>query len=236
VSKRIKVKPLGFVVISLTLIFLVLIIISVFSPRDVNNGFRYYVNNKLGSGCISYDQAIYSRKLKDILTDYIEESSVSGISKCSSKRELLKKARDGELCRIRNGRGFEVEDLSYSYPFLTKKGKALLKEIGKKFREKVSGTRLRGSDFKITSMTRTTEILVRLRKLNSNASVNSPHFYGNTFDISYVRFSSPKWFITDCDKYFLKETLAQIIWQLREEKRCWATYEIKQGCFHVVAR
>jgi hypothetical protein len=236
VSKRIKVKPLGFVVIALTLVFLVITIISIYSPRDINKGFRYYINNKIGSGCISYSQPIFSRKLKDMLPDYIGESSASGISRCSNKRELLRKMLMGELFRIRDGRGYEVEDLSFSYPYLTKEGKTLLKEIGKRFRKKVSATRLRGSDFKITSMTRTTEILIRLRKFNSNASVNSPHFYGNTFDISYVRFSSPKWFITDCDKYFLKESLAQVIWQLREEKKCWATYEIKQGCFHVVAR
>jgi hypothetical protein len=236
VSKRIKVKPLGFVVISLALIFIVLTIVSVYSPRDVNKGFRYYINNKIGSGCISYNQGTYSRKLKDMLPDYIGETSVSGISRCSNKRELLRKVHGGELFRIRDGRGYEVEDLSYSYPYLTKEGKALLREIGKRFRKKISSTRLRGSDFKITSMIRTTEILIRLRKFNSNASVNSPHFYGNTFDISYVRFSSPKWFITDCDKYFLKEVLAQVIWQLRDEKKCWATYEIKQGCFHVVAR
>jgi hypothetical protein len=236
VSKRIKIKPLGFVVISLALIFIVLTIISVYSPRDVNRGFRYFINNKIGSGCISYNQGTYSRKLKDMLPDYIGETSASGISRCSNKMELLRKVRGGELFRIRDGRGYEVEGLSYSYPYLTKEGKALLREIGKRFRKKVSSTRLRGSDFKITSMTRTTEILTRLRKFNSNASVNSPHFYGNTFDISYVRFSSPKWFITDCDKYFLKEALAQIIWQLRDEKKCWATYEIKQGCFHVVAR
>jgi hypothetical protein len=236
VSKRIKVKPLGYVVISTALIFLVFTMISIYSPRDVNKGFRYYINKKIGSGCISYRQSIYSRKLKDMLPDYIEESSVSGISRSSNKRELLRKAGKGELFKIRNGRGYEVEDLSYSYPFLTKNGKALLREIGKRFRKKVSGTRLSGSDFKITSMTRTTEILIKLRKSNSNASVNSPHFYGNAFDISYVRFSSPKWFITDCDKYFLKEALAEVIWQLRDEQRCWATYEIKQGCFHVVAR
>jgi hypothetical protein len=236
VSKRIKVKPLGYVVISLAMIFLFLTIVSIYSPRDVNKGFRYFVNNKIGSGCISYNQAIYSRRLKDMLPDYIAESSVSGISKCSNKRELLNKVREGELYRVRNGRGYEVEDLSFSYPFLTKRGKDLLKEVGKRFRKQLAGTRLRGSDFRLTSMTRTTEILLKLRKLNSNASVNSPHFYGNTFDISYVRFSSPKWFVTDCDKYFLKESLAQVIWQLRQENKCWATYEIKQGCFHVVAR
>jgi hypothetical protein len=236
VSKRIKVKPLGFLVISLVLIFLVFTMISIYSPRDVNKGFRYFINKTIGSECTSYRQPVFSRKLKDMLPDYIGESSVSGISRCSNKRELLRKAGQGELFKIRNGRGFEVEDLSYSYPYLTKDGKALLKEIGKRFRKRVSVTKLRGSDFNITSMTRTSEVLIKLRKSNSNASVNSPHFYGNTFDISYVRFTSPKWFITDCDKYFLKEALAQVIWKLRDEKRCWATYEIKQGCFHVVAR
>ncbi len=171
-----------------------------------------------------------------MLPDYIGKSSVSGISRCSDKRELLKKAKRNEVFKVRDGRGYVIEDLSYSYPYLTKEGKALVKEIGKRFRKKISGTRLRGSDFKITSMTRTTEIIKKLRSSNSNASENSPHYHGNAFDISYVRFSARKWFVTDCDKYFLKEALAEVIWRLHEAKICWATYEINQGCFHVVAR
>jgi hypothetical protein len=236
VSKRIKVKPLGYVVISLVGIFIVFFVISGISPKDKNKGFRYYINKTIGKGCISYRQAIYSRKLRDMLPDYISRSSASGIDKCSDKRELLKKAARREVFRIRNGRGYVIEDLSYSYPYMTKEGKAILREIGKRFRKKISGTGLRGSDFKITSMTRTTGILRKLRKSNSNASENSPHFYGNAFDISYARFSAKKWFVTECDKYYLKEALAEVIWQLREEKKCWATYEINQGCFHVVAR
>jgi hypothetical protein len=236
VPKRIKVKPLGIVVLSVIGILLAFIIISTSSPKDRNEGFRYFINKTIGSGCISYKQNIYSRKLKDMLPDYIGKSSISGISKCKDKRELLRKAAHKEVFHIGKGRGYVIEDLSYSYPYLTKEGKALLKEIGKRFREKISGTRLRGSDFKITSMTRTEEILKKLRKSNSNASENTPHYYGNAFDISYVRFSAKKWFVTDCDKYYLKEALAEVIWKLKQEKRCWATYEIKQGCFHVVAR
>lgn len=235
-SKRIKVKPLGFLVLSVIAIFIVFSIILIYSPHDKNEGFRYFINRTIGSGCISYKQAIFSRKLRDILPDYIGESRVTGIRKCNTKRELIRKAAQNEVFRIRDSRGFVVEDLSYSYPYLTKEGKTLLREIGKRFRKKISGTRLRGSDFRITSMTRTAEEFKKLKKSNSNASENTPHFYGNAFDISYVKFSARKWFVTDCDKYFLKEALAQVIWQLREEKRCWATYEIKQGCFHVVAR
>lgn len=235
-SKRIKVKPLGIAVLSLIGIILVFTVICTSSPKDKNEGFRYFINKTIGSGCISYRQSVYSRKLKDMLPDYLGESSISGINKCSTKRELLKKASQNEVFKIRNGRGYIIEDLSYSYPYLTKEGKALVMEIGKRFRKKISKTGLRGSDFKITSMTRTTQILKKLKISNSNTSENSPHYSGNAFDISYVRFDADKWFVTDCDKYFLKEALAEVIWQLREEKKCWATYEINQGCFHVVAR
>jgi hypothetical protein len=236
VSKRLKIKPLGYVVISLTLIIFAVIVTAAYSPRDENHGFRYFINRTIGSVCISYNQHVYSRRLRDLLPDYIGESTASGITTCANKRDLIRKVSSGELKRVWNGRGYEVEDLFYSYPYLTNDGKALLKEMGRRFRKKMSGTQLRGSDFRLTSMTRTTEVLLKLRKTNSNASVNSPHFHGNAFDISYVRFTSPKWFLTECDKYYLKEALAQVIWQLREENKCWATYEIKQGCFHVVAR
>jgi len=206
------------------------------SPQDQNRGLRYCVNNLAGKKCISYKQDIFSRRLKDRIPDYIGISSVKGIEKCGSRKEIKKKAATNQLFRINGGRGYVVEELSYSYPYLTREGRELLSEIGKRFRKKISGTGLRGSDFKITSITRTTEILKKLRVSNSNASENSPHFHGNAFDISYVRFSARKWFVTDCDKYFLKEALAEVIWKLREEKKCWATYEINQGCFHVVAR
>ncbi len=235
-SKRIRVKPLGIAVLSVIGILLILTIISTSSPKDRNEGFRYFINKTIGSGCISYKQSVYSRKLRDMLPDYIGKSSISGIEKCRNKRELLKKTGQNKVYKIKNRRGYVVEDLSYSYPYLTKEGKALIGEIGKRFRKEISGTRLRGSDFKITSITRTTDILKKLKASNSNASENSPHFYGNAFDISYVRFSARKWFMTDCDKYYLKEALAEVIWQLREERKCWATYEINQGCFHVVAR
>ena len=140
------------------------------------------------------------------------------------------------MVKINNGNGFIIEKMSHSYPYLTNNGHDLLDEIGKRFQEKISSTRLKGSKFKITSMTRTTDKLKNLREINSNTSANSPHLYGNAFDISYLRFSARKHFLTYCDKNFLKETLAEVIWQIREEKKCWATYEIRQNCFHVVSR
>lgn len=235
-SKRIRVKPLGWIVISSVFLIIAFIVAVCASPRDRNEGLRWHVHRVTGRDCIPYRQAIYSRKLKDMLPDYIARSSAAGIEKCSTRKELMKKFYRGEVVRIRNSRGYSIEDLSYSYPYLTREGKAVIREMGRRFRKKISGTRLRGSDFRVTSMTRTSEIIRRLRKSNTNASENSPHFHGNAFDISYVRFTAKKWFVTDCDKYYLKEALAEVIWQMREEKKCWATYEINQGCFHIVAR
>jgi len=236
VSRRIRIKPLGYLFLIVTGLLTAFLVVSGFSPKDRNEGFRWYINKTIGRGCISYKQPIFSRKLKDMLPDYIAISSAAGIEKCRDRKELMKKAADREVFRIRNGRGYRIEDLSYSYPFLTKEGRKLVRDIGKRFRKKISGTPLGGSDFMITSMTRTEEIVKDLRKSNSNASENSPHYHGNAFDISYVRFTAKKWFVTDCDRSYLKEALAEVIWQLRDEKKCWATYEINQGCFHVVAR
>ena len=88
----------------------------------------------------------------------------------------------------------------------------------------------------MTSMTRKTENVKTLRRNNRNSSENSPHLYGNAFDISYKRFNVHKWKLTNCDMKYLKDALGEVIWQLREERECFATYERMQNCYHIVAR
>ena len=60
--------------------------------------------------------------------------------------------------------------------------------------------------------------------------------YGGCFDITYARFENDKKKLTANDIYRLKETLAQVIYELKEKKKCWAITEKRQPCFHVVAR
>ena len=186
--------------------------------------------------CLDYKQSAFSRKLNNKIPDYIETSILNGIIKCKDESDLRHRVDEGKLVRIKDDKGYVIEQMSHSYPYLTKEGKDLLQEIGKRFREKISDTRMKGSSFRITSLTRTTEKLRDLRHVNSNTSMNSPHLYGNAFDISYIRFTTRRFYVTQCDKKYLKEALAEVIWQLRNERRCWATYETNQNCFHVVAR
>jgi hypothetical protein len=60
--------------------------------------------------------------------------------------------------------------------------------------------------------------------------------YGGCFDISYARFDYDKKKLTANDIYSLIETLAKVIFELKEKKKCWAITEKRQPCFHVVAR
>ncbi len=186
--------------------------------------------------CISYRQPVFSNRLNDRIVDYSAAAKRNGAGVCNDESEINTKLSKGILVRVSSGRLFLVGDLSYSYPCLTREGEDLLEEIARRFRAKADASGLGGSRFIVTSLTRTSEQVRKLKRNNPNASVNSPHVNGNAFDISYIRFRSRKFFITDCDKRFLKEALAEVIVKLRDENRCWATYERNQNCFHVVAR
>jgi hypothetical protein len=217
-------------------IFLILLVsitsIYFLIPKEGRNHLFSYFSTR----CLDYRQKDFSRKLNDRIVDYSYEARMGGISICNNPSDLKKKISEGRLVKVKNTNKYIVERMVYSQPYLTKRSKLLLDEIASRFREKTSQKGLKGSRFYITSMTRITENVKKLRRNNSNASANSPHLYGNAFDISYKRFSVRKMVITNCDGKFLKEAMAEVIWQLSEEKKCWATYEKGQNCFHVVAR
>jgi hypothetical protein len=186
--------------------------------------------------CIQYKQGLFSNKLTDRIVDYSSEARRTGIKECRDENNIKAMLADGELVKVSSGRLLLVGKLNFSYPCLTKESKELLEVIATRFREKADRAGLKGSRFIVTSMIRTSEQMKQLRRINSNASANSPHLNGNAFDISYARFRSVKLFITECDKRFLKEALAEVIVELRDDGKCWATYERNQNCFHVVAR
>lgn len=186
--------------------------------------------------CLQYRQKDFSRRLNDRLVDYAAEAKRTGITVCKDEDDLRQRISDGGLVRVSTGRYFVIEKMNFSSPYVTPETKALLNEIARRFRRKVSEKGLRGARLIITSMTRQAENVRDLKASNSNSSINSPHLYGNAFDISYKRIIVRKFRQTNCDNKYLKDALGEIIWELRQERKCWATYERMQNCFHVVAR
>ncbi|MFN8239274.1 MAG: DUF5715 family protein [Bacteroidales bacterium] len=216
------------------LFYLVLIIIV--STYLFSSSARHRFVNFFSNKCVQYKQVAYSRKLTDKIPDYSAYARRNGIVPCKNEEEINSRLRDGALVRVNDGKGYSIEKLSHSYPCLTRDSRELLELIARRFRDKTEKAGLSGAEMIITSMTRTTDKVKSLRRNNSNASANSPHLTGNAFDISYLRFRCRKMNVTTCDKQYMKEALAQVIWELRKEKKCWATYERAQSCYHVVAR
>ena len=225
-----KSKKDRFIKVSAFFILLLMVIMA-FTP-----GVRKRLFVVFSHECTTRKQAVFSNKLNDRVVNYTSAGKISGIEICRNESEILERFSEGKLVHVRAGRGYHIEKLTHSYPYLTPDAKKLLDEIGKRFRAKTNEAGFLGSEFIITSMTRTREKLNDLMKMNTNASGNSPHLYGNAFDISYVSFRSRKFVLTACDKRYFKEILAEIIVELRKERKCWATYESQQTCFHLVSR
>jgi uncharacterized protein YcbK (DUF882 family) len=212
-------------------VFLLFVIFLVINRNNPGRFFSYF-----SSRCIDYRQKDFSRKLNDRLVNYASAAKMRGIIPCKTDDDIKKRVSSGNLVKVTNGNHYIIDRLTHSSPYLTRDGKKVLDEISRRFREKTSKKGLYGAEFIITSMTRKTENIKRLRRYNSNASVNSPHQYGNAFDITYKRFKVKKWILTNCDHKFMKEALAEVILDMKREGKCWATYERSQNCFHVVSK
>lgn len=137
--------------------------------------------------------------------------------------------------RIYSCNQFVVDSMWMSMPYLVPRATQLLKDIGKTFQDTV---RARGGGnyrIKVTSALRTDYSVGRLRRRNRNASDNSCHRYGTTFDISWTKFDCrDTTTITSLED--LKNILAEVIQAKRQQGRCYAIYERRQGCFHVTVR
>jgi hypothetical protein len=216
-------------------VWLFFMLILIFFIAFIPHSNRAFLLNFFSKRCISYQQ-VYSNRLDDRIVDYIAGARLNGVESSSTGREILKKAAVGHLRRVIGGKLYVVDGLTNSYPYLTRDSKKLLNEIARRFRNSIEREGFKGSKFIVTSMTRTTESAKKLEKSNINTSENSPHLNGNAFDISYAHFLIRKFTVTECDKWYLKEALAEVIYKMKEEKKCWATYEKKQGCYHVVSR
>lgn len=130
---------------------------------------------------------------------------------------------------------FVVDSLWMSMPYLVPRAAQLLKDIGRTFQDTVRSRG--GGDYriKVTSLLRTEYSVSKLRRRNRNASDSSCHRFATTFDISWTKFDC-----LDTTRLVsledLKNILAEVIQQKREQGRCYAIYERRQGCFHVTVR
>ena len=130
--------------------------------------------------------------------------------------------------------------MSSSIPYLVPRASQLLQHIGRRFLDSLAVKGIPLHTLIVTSVLRTEEDVKRLRRINGNASEQSCHRFGTTFDISYNRYhtvsppgeSERRAVRNDTLKFVLSEVLRDA----RAEGRCFIKYEVKQGCFHITVR
>lgn len=156
------------------------------------------------------------------------------------KNRAEAEARKKELVYIGSSPYYHVDPLHQSIPYLVPRAAVLLQDIGQAFFDSLYIKGVPLHRFIVTSVLRTQDDVVRLRRFNGNATENSCHLYGTTFDICYNRYETvedpdgPKRHRVRDDS--LKYVLSEVLRDMREQGRCYIKYEVKQGCFHMTVR
>lgn len=125
------------------------------------------------------------------------------------------------------GKGYRIQKLDYSRAVLVPKAKSTLRQMARDFYANT-----KGSTLTYTSLTRTLEDQCRLRKVNGNASAGlSSHNFGNSFDISYVRFNDR---LQTNER--LEKILEKLLKQYENQGKIYFIKERQQRCYHVTVR
>ena len=180
----------------------------------------------------------YKRSFGDLNDTHMAAAKKIGI-KPLKDREAAERL-GGKVMEIKDGDFYQVDSLTHSIPFLVPRASALLDSIGANFLDSLANKGLNPNQVIVTSVLRTQDDVKKLRRVNGNASANSVHMFGTTFDISYKRFfkvedpdGRP---MQDVRADTLKLVLSEVLRDLKKKDMCYIKYELKQGCFHITAR
>lgn len=130
--------------------------------------------------------------------------------------------------------------MNRSIPYLVPRASELLQRISRNFLDSLAIKDIPLHMLIVTSVLRTDEDVRKLRRYNSNASAESCHRYGTTFDIAYNRYVTVQHPDSALRRAVrndsLKWVLSEVLRDVREEKLCYIKYEVRQGCFHITVR
>lgn len=205
----------------------------------------------LTSGCKKKDMSLrlneprnirgvvsYKRSFPDLNDKHLEVAKAVGIRPLEDREEA--ESMKEKLTHITDNEFYVVDSLTHSIPYLVPRASALLDTIGSNFLDSLAAKGLNPNQVIVTSVLRPQSDVKRLRRRNGNASANSAHCFGATFDVSWKRFKKvedengrP---LQDVGSDTLKLVLSEVLRDLRQAEKCYIKYELKQGCFHITAR
>lgn len=203
-----------------------------------SNPYDAHLDSAPDDGCVRLRAALAIGPLRRAFNDsnhiQLEAARALGIKPIETDADILRQRRG--VVRIASCKEYYLDTLTHSYAYLVPEASDLLREIGRRFNDSLQGRGGGAYRMKVTSVLRTPATVRKLRRVNRNATEESTHMYGTTFDISYAKFvcddaGAPHRTFED-----LKNLLAQILYDLRREGRCYVKFEFRQACFHITTR
>ena len=229
----------------LTSLMLIAAIVAVSScTHSDNDGQVKYVLDTAAAPKLSKGGPVHEMKsrivdgrLKDIFNDsnhtQLRAAAANGIDPIVDLRSAFYLKRP--LVKLHTCKLYYVATMKDSAPYLVPKAANLLKQIATAFADTIVARGGKAYRLRVTSMLRTDYSVAQSQQRNRNATAQSCHRYGTTFDISWSKFDcmDPSYQIS---QESLKNILAEIIYDFRSRGKCYAIFETRQGCFHVTVR
>lgn len=154
-------------------------------------------------------------------------------------REQAEK-RKNELVYVGMNPFYKIDTrMQSSIPYLIPRAALLLEQISRNYLDSLYQKDIPLHRLIVTSVLRTEEDVAKLRKHNGNASAQSCHRFGTTFDICYNRYETvcpPGKNRRAVQNDTLKWVLSEVLRDARQEGLCHIKYEVKQGCFHITVK
>ena len=178
----------------------------------------------------------YKDKFRDTQAKQVRAAKAIGLKSPPQNRQEAAKMR-GQLSLIKSNDNYVVDSLTHSIPYLVPAAARELERIGEGFAEILQRNGLPHYRFYVTSVLRTKDDVKHLQKSgNVNATSQSCHCYGTTFDLAYFRFDK----VSRTREYMhqdnLKLVLGQVLLNEQRAGRIYVKYEYKQACFHITVR
>lgn len=160
-----------------------------------------------------------------------------GVTPVADRSEA--ESRKAELVYVGGNPYFYIDRLHSSIPYLVPRASVLLQDIGRNFFDSLQVKGVPLHKIIVTSVMRSKNDVQKLRSHNGNATQNSCHLYGTTFDVCYNRYKTveaPGEERRQVRNDTLKWVLSEVLNDMREQNRCYVKYEVHQGCFHITVR
>lgn len=186
-----------------------------------------------------YSVPSFRRTFPDLQDVHIVAARKWGVSPVRDRKEA--EQRKHELVYIGSNPYYVIDPgMNRSIPYLVPRASELLQRISRNFLDSLAIKDMPLHLVIVTSVLRTDEDVHKLRRHNSNASAESCHRFGTTFDIAYNRYVTVQHpdssFCRPVRNDSLKWVLSEVLRDLRQEELCLVKYEVRQGCFHITVR